>query len=85
MRKDLARWIRGMPLIPPHAVALPHQPGRIQLIAAFTAVMVVEIIVVDLLLPWTWLRILVAVISAYSIIMLWCFIADEKQDALPQK
>ena len=75
---DLWRWMRGQTLIPTGAVALPHPPGRLQMLGFLTAVLVVEMIVVHLLLPAGVLRILALLLSLWAIIFVWGLIAAER-------
>ena len=76
--RDLWRWARGQTLVPGSAEALPHQPGRLQLVAMFTVVILIEIVVVHLLLPEGALRILALLLSVWGIVFIWALIASER-------
>ena len=76
--RDLWRWARGRTLVPGSAEALPHQPGRLQLVAMFTVVILIEIVVVHLLLPEGALRILALLLSVWGIVFIWALIASER-------
>lgn len=69
--RDLWRWIHGEQLIPVGAVALPHPPGRLQMMAMFTVVLVVEMVVLHLLLPPGALRIVALLLSIWAVVFIW--------------
>ena len=75
---DLWRWMRGQTLVPAGAVALPHPPGRLQMLGFVTAVLVVEMVAVHFLLPVGVLRILALLLSLWAIIFVWGLIAAER-------
>lgn len=72
---DLFRLLRGRVVVPEGAVALPARQGWWQLPAAFTAAICIEIIAVELLVPWLWLRMMLLCTSLYSIVLLWGVLA----------
>ncbi|OHO66076.1 MULTISPECIES: hypothetical protein [Corynebacterium] len=76
--QDLWRWMRGQTLIPTGAVALPHPPGRLQMLGFITAVLVVEMVVVHLLLPAGVLRIAALLLSLWAVVFVWGLIAAER-------
>lgn len=76
--RDLTRWVKGVQLIPDGADALPHPPGRLQMLGVLTAVLVSEMVAVHLLLPPGSLRLIALIISAWSFIYLWSLIASER-------
>ena len=69
--RDLLRWIRRETLIPEEATALPHQPGRLQLLGMVTAVLAVEAVVVHLVLPAGALRIAALLVSLWAVVYVW--------------
>lgn len=68
---DLRRLLRGMEVVPEGAVALPDRRGMWQLPAMFSVAIIIEIVAVELLLPWPWLRIALLILSLYSLPLLW--------------
>ncbi|GAB3074924.1 hypothetical protein [Corynebacterium aquatimens] len=76
--RDLVRWVRGTTLVPDGAHAFPHQPGRLQLVAMFTVVLLVELVVVHLMLPDGALRIVALLLSVWGIVFIWALIASER-------
>ncbi|MCQ9677033.1 hypothetical protein [Corynebacterium sp. BF-R-2] len=76
--QDLWRWMRGQTLVPAGAVALPHPPGRLQMLGFLTAVLVVEMVAVHFLLPGGVFRILALLLSLWAIIFVWGLIAAER-------
>lgn len=76
--RDLWRWIHGEQLIPVGAVALPHPPGRLQMMAMFTVVLVVEMVVLHLLLPPGALRIVALLLSIWAVVFIWGLTASER-------
>ena len=76
--RDLWWWTRGRTLLPEGAEAFPHQPGRLQLVAMFTVVILIELVVVHLLLPEGALRILALLLSVWGIVFIWALIASER-------
>lgn len=76
--RDLWRWLRGQTLVPAGAVALPHPPGRLQMLGFVTAVLVVEMVAVHFVLPAGVLRILALLLSLWAIIFVWGLIAAER-------
>ncbi|MBE7364764.1 hypothetical protein INS43_06140 [Corynebacterium aurimucosum] len=76
--RDLWRWIRGETLLPAGAQALPHPPGRLQMLGFVTAVLVVEMVVVHLILPAGAVRVVALLLSLWAIIFVWGLIAAER-------
>lgn len=76
--RDLWRWSRGETLVPRNAEALPHQPGRLQLVCMFTVVMLIELVVVHLLLPEGVLRVVALLLSLWGIVFIWALIGSER-------
>ena len=76
--RDLWRWMRGQTLLPVGAEALPHPPGRLQMLGFITAILLVEMVVVHLLLPAGVLRIVALLLSLWAIIFVWGLIAAER-------
>lgn len=73
--RALWMWVRRRYDVEPGAVALPADRGMLTLPLAFAVATVIEIVVLDLLLPWMWARIAVAVVSVWSLVMLFGFVA----------
>lgn len=76
--RDLWRWSRGCTLVPESAEALPHQPGRLQLVAMFSVVILIELVVVHLLLPEGMLRIAALLLSVWGLVFIWALIGSER-------
>lgn len=76
--RDLWLWIRGETLLPAGAQALPHPPGRLQMLGFVTAVLVVEMVVVHLILPAGVVRVVALLLSLWAIIFVWGLIAAER-------
>lgn len=72
---DLRRLLRRTVVVPEGAVALPARRGMWQLPVAFSAAVIIEIVALELLLPWPWLRVVLLILSLYSLPMLWGIIA----------
>ena len=72
---DLWRLGRGRVVVPEGAVALPARRGWWQLPAMLTVAMVIEIVAVELLVPWPLARLLLLIASLYSIPLLWGYLA----------
>lgn len=76
--RDLWHWIRGETLLPVGAQALPHPPGRLQMLGFLTAVLVVEMVVIHLILPAGVVRVVALLLSLWAIIFVWGLIAAER-------
>lgn len=76
--RDLMRWARRKTLVPEGATALPHQPGRIQMLAMISAVLVIEAIVVHLVLPAGPIRIVALLLSLWAVVYVSGLIAAER-------
>lgn len=76
--RDLGRWIRGRCLVPEGASPLPHPPGRLQMLGFFTAILAIEMVVVHLLLPAGWVRLVALLLSLWAVVWVWSFIAGER-------
>ena len=72
---DLGRLLRGRVVVPEGAVPLHARTRWWHLPAMFTVAIVIEIIVIELLVPWPWLRLLLFAGSLYSIPLLWGYLA----------
>jgi len=69
-------WIRGRHSgVEPGATVLGAHKGTLVLPAAFAVATVVEIVVLHLLLPWMWLRVSLAVVSVWSMVVLFGYLA----------
>lgn len=72
---DLGQLLTGRVVVPEGAVPLPARTRWWHLPAMFTVAAVIEIIVIELLVPWPWLRLLLLLGSLYSIPLLWGYLA----------
>ncbi|WP_186628680.1 hypothetical protein [Rhodococcus sp. BP22] len=72
---SLWRWIRGHIDVPQDGVPLAAHQGTLAIPAAFGVATLVELVVLHLVLPWPWLRVLVAVVSIWSLVALLGLIA----------
>lgn len=72
---DLGRLLKGRVVVPEGAVPLHARTRWWHLPAMFTVAIVIEIIVIELLVPWPWLRLLLFAGSLYSIPLLWGYLA----------
>ncbi|MFC6145733.1 hypothetical protein [Corynebacterium nasicanis] len=72
---DLWRLLRGRVIVPAGAVALPARARWWHLPAMFTVAILIEIIIIEVLVPWPWLRLLLLLGSLYSIPLLWGYLA----------
>ena len=70
--------IRGESEYPPEALPLYGHKRWYQLPAIFTAAVALEIIAVEMLVPIGWLRVLLLVLSVYSLLLLWAWFAGSK-------
>lgn len=73
--RNLWYLLRGRVLAPADSVALPARRGMWQLPAMFSGALVIEIVAVELLLPWWWLRLVFLVGSLYSLPLMWGVVA----------
>ncbi|HIW92798.1 MAG TPA: hypothetical protein H9870_14185 [Candidatus Corynebacterium avicola] len=76
--RDLWYLIRGRNVIPDRATPLPATSGIWFLPAAVTVATAIEITAVELLVPWPELRIILAIVSVYSLIILWAMLGRQK-------
>jgi hypothetical protein len=75
---DLVLLCRGRSVFPPGAVPLPATQGLWFLPGALTAVTAVEITAVELLVSSALVRVVVTVISVYSLLLLWSVFGRRK-------
>ncbi len=61
--------------IPAGATALPASQGWWQIPTMMTGATAIELIAVELVVAWPWLRLTLAVVSVYSLVWLWGFFA----------
>lgn len=76
--RDLLRWARGGVDVPCGATALPHPPGRLQILGFLTAVLVIELVTVHLLLPAGTVRLVALLLSVWGIVFVWGLVASER-------
>jgi hypothetical protein len=74
----LVLLIRGKSEYPTGAMPLYGYKRWYQLPAIFTAAVVIEIIAVEMLVSIGWLRVLLLVLSIYSLLLLWAWFAGSK-------
>ncbi|QCB49934.1 hypothetical protein E5720_07475 [Rhodococcus sp. PAMC28707] len=67
---SLWRWVRGRTDVPQHGLALVAHQGTLAIPTAFGVATLVELVVLHLVLPWPWLRLLLAVVSIWSLVAL---------------
>ncbi len=64
---NLARWITRRPAVPDGAEGFPYAAAMNPVLIAFIAVSAIEIPVAHLLIPWTWLQIIVLIIGIWGL------------------
>lgn len=72
---DLFRLFRGRHYVPQGCTPLPARTGLWQLPIMLTVAVLIEVVVVELLVPWLWLRLPLLVISLYSLGLMWGMLA----------
>lgn len=72
---DLSKLLRKVTQTPPGATEFTSRTGVWQLPCMFSVAVVIEIVVVDYLVSWTWLRLVLLVLSLYPLGLLWGTIA----------
>ena len=75
---DLIRWARGRTDVSEGARALPHPPGRLQMLGFLTAVLLIELVAVHLLLPSGTVRLIALLLSLWGIVFVWGLVASER-------
>ncbi|GEM_PF-3176107 len=74
---DLWRLIRGKVIIPPGSTPLHSKDGWWHFPAMISGATLIEIIAVELLLSWVWLRVFLLLGSLYSLMLLWGYLAGK--------
>ncbi|MEV6139635.1 hypothetical protein AB0L63_27020 [Nocardia sp. NPDC051990] len=69
-------WIRGK-TDPDRGLVFTASAGVLTMPAAFGAATLIEVVVLHLVLPWFWLKIVLAVISLWSLVLLAAFVAND--------
>lgn len=69
-------WIRGK-TDPGNGLVFTASAGVLTMPVAFAAATLIEVVVLHLVLPWVWLKIVLAVVSLSSLVLLAAFIADD--------
>jgi hypothetical protein len=69
-------WIRGK-TDPGNGLVFTASAGVLTMPVAFAAATLIEVVVLHLVLPWVWLKIVLAVISLWSLVLLAAFIAGD--------
>ncbi len=64
---NLGRWVTRKPAMPEGAEGFPYTAAMNPVLIAFIAVSAIEIPVAHLLIPWTWLQILVLIIGIWGL------------------
>jgi len=72
---DLARLLRGRRVVPEGSVALPAQCGWWHLPVMISVATAIEITAIELLLPWPTVRLVLLLLSIYSLLLLWGYVA----------
>lgn len=67
---SLWRWVRGRTDVPQDAVPLVAHHGTLVMPAVFGVATLVELAVLHLVLPWPWLRLVLAIVSIWSLVAL---------------
>lgn len=70
--------IRGRLIVPDGATPMPATTGVWFLPGAISVATVIEITAVELLVPWKELRIILAIASVYSLMILWAMLGRQK-------
>lgn len=73
---EFVRWIFRRKDIPAGSFPIPYHRTQLQLASWMSVLIVVEIVVVHLLLPTFILQVIAAVVSVYSLALLWAVIAS---------
>ncbi|WP_137724915.1 hypothetical protein [Prescottella subtropica] len=74
--RALWMWVRGRRSVPDAAVEVfTADRGTLAVPVAFAIATGVEMVVLHLLVPWPWLQIVLAVLSVWSLLMLFGFLA----------
>lgn len=68
MWSSLFRWIRRAPVAEPGATPFAYSRRLMPILGVFIAVSAIEIPIIDLILPWTTVRIVVASLGVYGLI-----------------
>lgn len=68
---DLFRFFRRTQVIPPSATALTATAGAWVLPTMLSAAILIEVLAVELTVPWLWLRGLLMAVSLYSLGLMW--------------
>jgi hypothetical protein len=69
-------WIRGK-TDPDRGLVFTASAGVLTIPAAFGAATLIEVVVLHLVLPWFWLKIVLAAISLWSLVLLAAFVAND--------
>lgn len=64
------RWVRRRTDVPQDGLPLVAHQGTLAIPGAFGVATLVELVVLHLVLPWPWLRLLLAVVSIWSLVAL---------------
>ncbi|GAB2692558.1 hypothetical protein [Thalassiella azotivora] len=64
----IGQRLRGRVDVAPEATAVPYGRDVTPFLALFAGLSVVELVVVHLLVPWEWLRVLLLVLGAYGLV-----------------
>jgi hypothetical protein len=64
---NLARWITRRPAVPAGATGFPYSSAMNPVLIAFIAVSAIEIPVAHLLIPWTWLQLIVLIFGIWGL------------------
>ncbi|MFD5867711.1 hypothetical protein ACFWGD_03715 [Corynebacterium sp. NPDC060344] len=73
---DLIRLLRRQRVVPPRRIPIPAVEGLWGIPGMMTVATIVELIAIELLLPWPEVRVVLALVSIYSLLILWSFIGQ---------
>ncbi|WP_165242896.1 hypothetical protein [Corynebacterium lizhenjunii] len=67
----VARLVARKQVLPQHAVAIPALRGWWHIPVAMTVASLIEVVAVELIVPWSVVRVLLLVVTLYSLVLLW--------------
>ena len=73
---DLIRLMRRKRVVAPGQVPIPAETGLWGIPGMMTIATIIEIIALELLLPWPAVRVVLALVSIYSLVILWGLIGQ---------
>jgi hypothetical protein len=73
--ESIALLVRGRGDVPAGATVIPGGAAQRTFLVVMMVLGLVEIVLVDLIVPWTWLRVVMLVLGVYSVVWLFGFYA----------